>query len=167
MNGLGQRHLQWNLVITIGLSQHKIQCKNEMYRYNDIFQLRPPLQCHQWSICTFETYHYFELRNYEISLYLPLFVQWLCYLCITNFSPNYHQIINIYSTVLYLFKLKTIQSSKCMWETCKWMNEREREKYLYTFIRIRPYLKFSSLSEREEICMHEYSPAKYMWVRLS
>ena len=49
--------MQWNIVIMIGLSQHKIHGSNET------FQLRPPLQRHQRSYLTF------EIRNYEISLY--------------------------------------------------------------------------------------------------
>ena len=31
------------IAIGLGLSQHKILCNNEIYRYNETFQLRPPL----------------------------------------------------------------------------------------------------------------------------
>ena len=53
------------------VSQHTFSRYFETYRYryHEIFQLMIP-QHHQPSYRYFEIYRYYEIRNYEISLYL-------------------------------------------------------------------------------------------------
>ena len=62
--------VQWNLKIMKGLRQHALLHYYETICYNEIFLLRLALERHQPSLRYIEIILYFEIRNYEISLYV-------------------------------------------------------------------------------------------------